>query len=686
MKSTRIAEDQLSASLTPGPPSPERRAFIALAGASAGATLLSACGGGGSGTAFVAPAPAPSAAAAPPIDPAPAAAAPAPDPIWGPAGLGTQIVAALKGINTSMFPAVDFPVTRYGAQPCATVAAPNPYTDASKSPLSLGADTTHAPGSFDARPAFQAAIAACHAAGGGRVVVPPGTWYCAGPIVLLSNVNFHLSQNCTIYFIPDPADYAKDGPVDCGANGQLFYGRWQANDCLNYGAPIYARNQTRIAVTGEGDNSVFNGQAMTPFAGSGNTSTCWWTFKGNAGVYGVVDASTPSQASVNPANVDLRTAAPGISDALYTLLTNPVTPWQQDQNYLPALSEAGVPIERRIFGKGHYLRPCMVEFLGCTDVLMEGYQTQNTPFWQHHPTDCRNVVIRKVTVNSIGPNNDGFDPDACDHVLCEDVVFNTGDDCIAIKSGKNLDNAYGPAVDHVIQNCTMNSGHGGITLGSEMGGGIERIYCRNLSMLNQFWATNALNIAIRVKTNMNRGGFVKAFYVDGVTLPHGVSLSGAGYGSSMLPGSPINSSVPIGVSSPANCNPSASQGGIITFDCDYQPSKDAIRTRPAALQNIQISNLVAQNVSLGGKTGSCFQAIVAQGPVAFDYNGPSPAPAVPAIEGVRIIDCDFGTPIASGPASATTAGPIYAYNVHDIALVNTLIAGRTLNTTVSDPR
>lgn len=296
MKSTRIAEDQLSASLTPGLPSPERRAFIALAGASAGATLLSACGGGGSGTAFVAPAPAPSAAAAPPIDPAPAAAAPAPDPIWGPAGLGTQIVAALKGINTSMFPAVDFPV------------------------------------------------------------------------------------------------------------------------------------------------------------------------------------------------------------------------------------------------------------------------------------------------------------------------------------------------------------------------------------------------------NMNRGGFVKDFYVDGVTLPHGVSLSGAGYGSSMLPGSPINSSVPIGVSSPANCNPSASQGGIITFDCDYQPSKDAIRTRPAALQNIQISNLVAQNVSLGGKTGSCFQAIVAQGPVAFDYNGPSPAPAVPAIEGVRIIDCDFGTPIASGPASATTAGPIYAYNVHDIALVNTLIAGRTLNTTVSDPR
>jgi polygalacturonase len=126
-------------------------------------------------------------------------------------------------------------------------------------------------------------------------------------------------------------------------------------------------------------------------------------------------------------------------------------------------------------------------------------------------------VIRTVTVDSIGPNNDGFDPDACDMVLCDSVVFNTGDDCIAIKSGKNLDNEYGPAQNHVIQNCTMNSGHGGITLGSEMGGGVQKIYARNLAMLNQFWATNSLNIAIRIKTNMNRGGFVKDFYVDNVT-------------------------------------------------------------------------------------------------------------------------------------------------------------------------
>ena len=306
----------------------------------------------------------------------------------------------------------------------------------------------------------------------------------------------------------------------------------------------------------------------------------------------------------------------------------------------------------------------MVEFLGCTNVLMESYQTQNTPFWQHHPTDCRNVVIRKVTVNSIGPNNDGFDPDACDNVLCEDVVFNTGDDCIAIKSGKDLDTQYGPAQNHVIQNCTMNSGHGGITLGSEMGG-IEKVYCRNLAMLNQFWATNSLNIAIRIKTNMNRGGYVKDFHVDGVTLPNGVSLTGAGYGSSLLAGSPSNANVPTRHQHrAANSNPSASQGGIVTFDCDYQPSKDAIRTRPALLRRTSnISNVVAKNVTLGRQlTGSCFQAIVAQGPVAFDYNGPAPAPSGGSGRSkgvIRIVDCDFGNPIAGGPReSHRRPGPI----------------------------
>jgi polygalacturonase len=424
---------------------------------------------------------------------------------------------------------------------------------------------------------------------------------------------------------------------------------------------------------------------MTPFAGSGNNSVCWWTYKGSSGAYGA-SASVPSQAFANPNNVDLRIVAPGISDALYALLTSPTTPWQQDQNYLPALSEAGVPVERRIFGLGHYLRPCMVEFINCQNVLMADYQTQNTPFWQHHPTASKNVVFRGVTTNSIGPNNDGFDPDACTNVLVEDCTFNTGDDCIAIKSGKDRDTEYGPARRHLIRNCTMNSGHGGITLGSEMGGGVEQIYATNLQMLNQNWQTNPLNIAIRVKTNMNRGGYVKDFHVKGVTLPNGVNLKGAGYGSAMLAGSPINSTVPLGVLTAAAGNPSAAQGGIVTFDCDYQPANDAVRTRPPVVQNVTITDLKASNVTLNGVTASCFQAIVAQGPVAFDYNGAPPTPTVQPISGVTISDCDFGTPVASGTPTSTSPGPIYAFNVNAMTLSNTVIAGTTYNTTIADLR
>lgn len=121
-----------------------------------------------------------------------------------------------------------------------------------------------------------------------------------------------------------------------------------------------------------------------------------------------------------------------------------MAPRQQDQNYLPVLSEAGIPIEKRTFGLGHYLRPRMVGFISCTNVSMGNYCTVSTSFRQHHSVHCIDVVIRGVATDSIGLNNDSFDPDACSNVLCENITFNTGDDYIAIKSGKSLDTDYGP--------------------------------------------------------------------------------------------------------------------------------------------------------------------------------------------------------------------------------------------------
>ena len=185
---------------------------------------------------------------------------------------------------------------------------------------------------------------------------------------------------------------------------------------------------------------------------------------------------------------------------------------------------------------------------------------------------------------------------------------------------------------------------------------------------------------------MNRGGYVKDFHVKGVTLPNGVTLKGGGYGSALLAGSPVNASVPLGVVTPSAGNPSAAQGGIVTFDCDYQPANDAVRTRAPVVQNVTIADVKASNVTLNGVTASCFQAIVAQGPVAFDYNGTPPAPAVQPISGVTISNCDFGTPVASGAPTVTSPGPIYAFNVSAMTLTNVTIAGQVVNTTINDKR
>ncbi|MDC6130948.1 endopolygalacturonase, partial [Burkholderia gladioli] len=145
-----------------------RRHFLGYGGALMGSALLGACGGGTD----TPPSPGSS---------SPGGTAMPADPIWGPAGAATNIIASLDGIRQAAFRAVDFEVEAYGAQPCSVVTQTSPYTDAGKSPVSPGAGATQGAGAFDSRPAFLAAISACAAAGGGRVVVPAGDWYCAGP-------------------------------------------------------------------------------------------------------------------------------------------------------------------------------------------------------------------------------------------------------------------------------------------------------------------------------------------------------------------------------------------------------------------------------------------------------------------------------------------------------------------------
>ena len=557
----------------------------------------------------------------------------------------------------------DFDITAYGAKTCqlSKVKAWISFEEQ---------DTIDTPvaGSPDCYAAIRDAIKACSDAGGGRVVIPAGNWYCAGPIVLLSNVNVHLAAKAHVYFSHNPADYAKYGDIDCGKHGKLSISRWQSNDVLNFSSMVYAYNQHNIALTGEDWSSTLDGQGGVPFNDEGD---CWWTWKGKQKtINSIGQGTTPnfkagkmSENTENPLNaMSLATVAPKLTEAERLLIQGEGQRWRADAQYLPALSEAGVPLSKRVFGVGHYLRPPMIQLIGCTNVLLQGYHVTRTPFWMHHPVHCRNIVIRKVHCESHGPNSDGFDPEACDHVLVEGCTFDTGDDCIAIKAGKDLDTQYGPSQNIVIQNCVMHSGHGGVTLGSEMAGGIQNVFAQKLVFENANWKTNPLNTAIRMKTNMNRGGYLRNFYVRDCTVPNGVQLSPSFYAS--LPGSPIQSKTV-----------ATAAGAIVTFDCDYTPISDNVRTRPPVVSNINISNVKVGNVSKDGKTASCFQAIVILGPVASDYNGPGPMPPVVPVTGVTITDCDFGMPV-------NTAQPWFLYNVKGLQLKNVTIGGKLHNVTL----
>ena len=307
--------------------------------------------------------------------------------------------------------------------------------------------------------AFKKAIEACAEAGGGRVVVPEGK-FLSGPIYLESNVNLHLEKEARILFSTNPEDYLP-----------LVFTRWEGVELMNYSPLIYAFEEKNIAVTGEG---VLDGQA---------NETNWWPWKGKK-EYGWKEGM-PHQ------NLEANRAA------------------------LFEMAEQGVPVEERKFGEGHYLRPQFVQPYRCENVLIEGVTIVNSPMWILNPVLCNNVTIQGVTVESQGPNSDGCDPESCKNVLIKECFFNTGDDCIAIKSGRNADGRRinVPSENIVIQDCSMANGHGGVVIGSEISGGARNIFAENCKMNSPL-----LDRALRIKTSSMRGGVVENVYLRNIEV------------------------------------------------------------------------------------------------------------------------------------------------------------------------
>lgn len=305
----------------------------------------------------------------------------------------------------------------------------------------------------DASGAITKAIDACSKAGGGRVVVPKGD-YLTGPIRLRSHVELHLEAGATLRFSQDPSKYP------------LVLTRWEGVELMNYSPLIYALDCEDVAITGEG---TLDGQADDQH---------WWNWK--------------------PTGKD-----------------HPPQPQVEDRKQLFKQAEDGIPVAERVYGAGHFLRPTFVEPYRCKNVLIEGVTIRNAPFWVLHPTLSTNVTIRRVTVIGHGPNTDGCDPESCRDVLIEDCIFDTGDDCIALKSGRNADGRRlnVPVENIIIRRCQMKAGHGGITIGSEISGGARNIYAEGCKL-----DSPELERGLRMKTNTLRGGFIENVFVRDIEI------------------------------------------------------------------------------------------------------------------------------------------------------------------------
>lgn len=305
-------------------------------------------------------------------------------------------------------------------------------------------------------------IAKCSKAGGGKVVIPAGK-YMTGALTLMSGVNLCVEKGAELVFAFDRTLYP------------LVYTRWEGLDCWNYQPCIYAIDCKDIALTGEGTIN-----------GNGSDTGNWWYMKGHK-EHGYHD---------------------GVDEWQGTAKTG-------TRADLLRMSDNNVPAKERVFGMGKGLRPQLVNFVRCENVLIENVTMLDSPFWVMHPLFCKNLTVRGVKVYNNGPNGDGCDPESCEDVLIENCVFSTGDDCIALKSGRNADGrrANVPCKNVIIRKCKMADGHGGVVIGSEISGGCDYIFAEDCDM-----DSPNLDRVLRIKTNTCRGGVNQNIFMRNIRV------------------------------------------------------------------------------------------------------------------------------------------------------------------------
>ncbi|MBN2000472.1 glycoside hydrolase family 28 protein [candidate division KSB1 bacterium] len=319
---------------------------------------------------------------------------------------------------------------------------------------------------------FAEAIASCAEKGGGRVYVPPGIWL-TGPIYLKSNIDLHLDEGALLLYSREFDDYPL---IKNNFEGQAQY------RCTS---PVNAVDLENVAITGSGiiDGS---GDAWRPVKRFKMTQRQWDELTGSGGVVND-DGSIwwPTETAMKGAE------------------------------YLSSLKEKKNISAADVMPARDFLRPVMIRLVNCRNVLLDGPTFQNSPAWNIHPLMCENVIIRNITVRNpwYSQNGDGLDLESCKNVLVYASEFDVGDDAICLKSGKN---EYGrrrsiPTENVVILNCKVYHGHGGVTTGSEMSGGIRNIWVSGCTFIGT-------DIGLRFKSTRGRGGIVEMMYFNNIHM------------------------------------------------------------------------------------------------------------------------------------------------------------------------
>lgn len=320
--------------------------------------------------------------------------------------------------------------------------------------------------------AFADAIEAVSKKGGGKVIIPRGLWL-TGPITLKSNIELYCELGALVVFSTDKNLYP------------LIETNFEGFNTYRSMSPVNGRNLENIAITGKGI-----------FDGSGEV---WRSVK--------KEKLTESQWK--------KLVASG------GLVNQNGKTWYPSQQFIDGEKVAEMNVPRNLKAKAEFeqvkdfLRPVMISLVSCKKVLIDGPTFQNSPAWCIHPLLCEDFILRNTTVRNpwYSQNGDGIDIESCKNSIIHDSNFDVGDDAICIKSGKDKEGRDRgiPNENLIVKNCIVYHGHGGVTVGSEMSGGVRNLHVSNCTFLGT-------DVGLRFKSNRGRGGVVENIYISDVEM------------------------------------------------------------------------------------------------------------------------------------------------------------------------